>query len=562
MSLYYGGRILTMVGETKDTVKYVEAVVEKDGKIAFAGSLADAKNKFLGLTEVNLEGRTMMPGHIDPHLHPSMASLILKMDFITPFDWVLPSGTYPGVRTERGYRSRLSELIAQRSQGGMKEKFLITWGYHKSFHGTMSRTVIDQLSPSLPVVVWHRSFHETYLGTKALQELEYDDLEALKNNPQVDWENGHFFELGLDALLNTTSFKDQVFPLMGEGYKDLIQVIQQNGITTVGDLEFPLIELDLEKSMTTQNLKSDDVFFSTYCVGSARNFVRLAGDDHEKAKQLLQDLAKEFSDDQVIVYDNHVKGLLDGAFFSQLMQMADGYPDGHSGEWITEPEELAKMMEVYWTSRPKGFQIHVHTNGDLGMKKLLEIVEHLKNKYPREDSGVTVEHAGYFTKEQADKIAELGVRVSAAPYYLYSLGVKYSSETDGIGKERAEAISPLRWLFDNGVVTALHSDFTMAPSQPLVLAWCAVNRVPAEGSGLPTDCFRKDLAITPYQGMLGITKNAAIILGTDDIMGTIEEGKLANFTILEKDPLEVDPMEIKDIKIYAAVYKGKKRRIS
>ncbi|XP_031562516.1 uncharacterized protein LOC116298266 [Actinia tenebrosa] len=556
MSLYYGGRILTMVGETRETVKYVEAVVEKDGKITFAGSLSHAKRIFRGINEVNLEGRTMMPGHIDPHLHPSMASLILKMDFITPFDWDLPNGKFPGVRTEQGYRDRLTKLITQRNYVSSRQDFLITWGYHPSFHGKMAKGVIDQLKPLVPVVVWHRSFHEVYLGTIALEQLKYDDLDELKKNPQVEWDSGHFFEMGLDALLSTTSFKDHVFPLMEEGYKDLVQVIHQNGITTVGDLEFPLIDLDLEKSMASKNLKSKDVFFSTYCVCSARNFSKIAGKDHEKAKTLIQDLAKEFSDDQVIVYKDHVKALCDGAFFSQLMQMEDGYSDGHSGQWITEPDELAKLMEVYWNSKPKGFQIHVHTNGDLGMAKLLEIVEHLKTMYPRKDRGTTVEHAGYFTKKQADKIAELGLRVSAAPYYLHTLAEKYSSEKEGIGKARAEAMSPLRWLFDNGVVTALHSDFTMAPSKPLLLAWCAVNRVTAEGN-----CFRKDLAITPYEGLLGITKNAAIILGTDDIMGTIEEGKLANFTILEKDPLEVEPMEIKDIKIYASVYKGRMNSI-
>jgi hypothetical protein len=268
----------------------------------------------------------------------------------------------------------------------------------------------------------------------------------------------------------------------------------------------------------------------------------------------IQEVARSFSDKQVILFDNHIKCLCDGAFFSLAMQMVDGYPDTHEGQWITEPAELKKMMEVYWI---KDFQIHVHTNGDLGMKELLRIVEQLNEDNPRQNHRTTVEHAGYFTKDQADKIADLGLLVSAAPYYLYALADKYSDEKTGIGKDRAEAISPLRWLFDNQVPTALHSDFTMAPSQPLVLAWCAVNRVTAMGN-----CFRKDLRITPYQGMLGITKNAAIILGTDDIMGTIEEGKLANFTILEEDPLEVKEMDIKDIKVYASVYKGKLNKIT
>lgn len=96
----------------------------------------------------------------------------------------------------------------------------------------------------------------------------------------------------------------------------------------------------------------------------------------------------------------------------------------------------------------------------------------------------------------------------------------------------------------------------MAPSQPLLLAWSAINRVTAEGN-----CYREDLKVTPYQGMEAITKNAAIIMGTDDIMGTIEGGKLANFTILEQNPLAVEEIAIKDIKIFASVHKGKMYKI-
>ena len=551
MSLYYGGRILTMVG---DKPSYVEAVVEKDGKIAFAGSLADARKKFSRAKDVNLHGKTMMPGHIDPHLHPSMGALILRMHFITPFRWVLPSGVYEGVRNETDYRSRLSKLITEKP--GTDEKFLITWGYHGSFHGDMSKEIIDQLNDvarSTPVVVWQRSFHEVYLNTYALDHLDYgDNKEELMNHSQVDWDIGHFYEMGLDALMSLTSFGNQVFPLMDAGYSDLVQVVHQNGLTTVADLEFPLFEEKLEMGMVTTYLKSKDTHFSTYCVPSGRNNAKLTDGDNQKAIEHIRELAKSFSDDKVIVYNNHIKGLLDGAFYSLAMQMKDGYIDEHGhGEWITEPEELLKAMRVYWMN---GFQIHVHTNGDLGMEKLLWIVETLNQECPRPDHRTTVEHAGYFTEEQADKIAKLRVLVSAATYYFHALADQYSIE--GLGPERAHAIAPMKWLFDRGVTTTFHSDFTMAPSQPLLLAWTAINRQTADGF-----FHRDDLKITAYQGMQAITKNAAIILGTDDIMGTIEVGKLANFTILDENPVEVDSMHIKDIKIHAAVYKGTMRTI-
>ena len=208
--------------------------------------------------------------------------------------------------------------------------------------------------------------------------------------------------------------------------------------------------------------------------------------------------------------------------------MADGYMDGHDGQRITPPADLEKMMRVFWRN---GFQIHVHTNGDLGMKTLLDIVEKLMNESPRENHRTTVEHAGYFTEEQADRIAKLGLLVSAAPYYFYTLADSYSER--GLRKKRAHAMVPMKWLFDRGVPTAFHSDFTMAPSQPLLLAWSAIARITAEGN-----CYREDLKITPYQG-----------------------GTLANFTILEQNPLAVDEIAIKDIKIFASVYKGKMYKI-
>lgn len=328
----------------------------------------------------------------------------------------------------------------------------------------------------------------------------------------------------------------------------VMQIVHQNGLTAVADLEFPLINEELEQQKAEEILKNKETsHFSTYLVPSARNYSKMCGGDNQKAIEHIQDLANKLSDDQLVLYNNHVKCLCDGAFYSQLMQMKDGYIDGHDGQWIMQPEELEETMRVYWRN---GFQIHVHTNGDLGMQKLLEVVETLNKESPRENHRVTVEHAGYFTEDQADRIAQLGLLVSAAPYYFYTLADKYSE--DGLGTARAQAMVPMKWLFDRGVVTAFHSDFTMAPSAPLLLAWSAITRVTADGN-----TYREDLRVTPYQGMLAITKNAAIILGTDDIMGTIEGGKLANFTILEQNPLAVEPIDIKDIKIYASVYKGK-----
>ena len=106
-SIYHGGEILTMEG---DTPTYAECLVvsktNKGGKISYVGNICDLDMniKAQGMW-FDLKGSCLMPGFIDPHIHPSMAAVLLTTNFITPFDWNLPDRPkIKGVRTEQGYR--------------------------------------------------------------------------------------------------------------------------------------------------------------------------------------------------------------------------------------------------------------------------------------------------------------------------------------------------------------------------------------------------------------------------------------------------------------------------
>jgi predicted amidohydrolase YtcJ len=97
----------------------------------------------------------------------------------------------------------------------------------------------------------------------------------------------------------------------------------------------------------------------------------------------------------------------------------------------------------------------------------------------------------------------------------------------------------------------LHSDFTIAPMQPLLLAWIAANRV-TEGGGV----MGPEERLTLDQALRGITTNAAYVLGMEQEVGSIEPGKKADFTVLADDPYELDPMKLKDIPIAGTVFEG------
>jgi predicted amidohydrolase YtcJ len=156
--------------------------------------------------------------------------------------------------------------------------------------------------------------------------------------------------------------------------------------------------------------------------------------------------------------------------------MKEPFLDGSRGQWMTNPDDITDTMDQYWKS---GFQIHVHTNGDKAMQVVIDNVKRLQKGHQRPDHKTTIEHAGYFTQDQADDLAKLGCFVSAQPFYYYALTDIYSKF--GLGKEKAALISPLKWLTDRNIPTALHSDFTMAPAKPLMQIWVAVNRISVNG---------------------------------------------------------------------------------
>jgi predicted amidohydrolase YtcJ len=99
---------------------------------------------------------------------------------------------------------------------------------------------------------------------------------------------------------------------------------------------------------------------------------------------------------------------------------------------------------------------------------------------------------------------------------------------------------------------ALHSDFTMAPAQPLVNAWVAVNRLSDQG-----EVFGPEERLTVDEAMRAITIDAAYILGMENEIGSLRAGKKADFTIVDQDPYEVDPTALRDIAVLGTVFEGR-----
>ena len=240
-----------------------------------------------------------------------------------------------------------------------------------------------------------------------------------------------------------------------------------------------------------------------------------------------------------------VKLFADGAFFAQNMRMnPPGYADGHLGKWLTPPAELAAQIQRFWAA---GFSLHIHVNGDEGLDKVLDSLAQLP---PPRGQTVTLEHLGYSTEAQNRRIAALGLMVSAQPNYIRVLGDIYAKE--GLGADRAGAINRLGSLEAKGVTLGLHSDFNMAPVDPLYLAWIAANRETLGGNH-PAPAERLSLA----KALRAVTIEAAQVIGLDHMVGSIAAGKRADFVALDRDPLTAGAAALRDVKVESVVFEGR-----
>ena len=536
-TIYSGGDIITMSGSS---LEYAEAVVVDKGSIVFVGTRAEANKNYPKSKHRLLNGRTMMPGFIEPHVHASLAATILPNEIIAPYDWVLPGETKKGVTGHDAYRQRLTESVAEKASA---DEIFFVWGYHQLWHGDLSRSLLNDISTDQPIAVIHRSFHEVYLNDAAIDAMNIAESD-FSGNPQVDWAKGHFYEGGWMALA------PRMAPLLldGSSYMKglgmMTQLIRQNGITTIAEPGFPSVSFEGEYALLKAEMAKNPPF-DVYLIPNGTQLASMKGGNQE-ALAFIKTLP-EYTTDNIKFLPNQVKLFADGAIYSQLMQMKDDYTDGHHGEWMTPLNMLQQQMSLYWN---QGYKLHIHANGDKGIQQVLDFAAMDQQANPRQDHRLTLHHMGYFTDAMAQQIADMGVEASVNPYYLWALSDKYAE--NGLGSKRGENLVALNSLAKRNVPTSYHSDFAMAPIEPLTLAWTAINRVTSNNNKVS-----QDQRVDTYTAMKAITISAARTLNLEGDIGSIESGKTANFTILKENPFKVDPMLIKDITVLATVYKGK-----
>ena len=537
--IYTAKKIITM----EPALPKATAVAVADGRIVAVGSLnslqswIDQKGARI---DTRFADKVIMPGFIDPHVHPSLPALLTQFPFIAPDDWSLPTGEFPSAKTPKAYIARLKQLVAQHLDANIP---FITWGYHPLWHGELFRQQLTALFPDQPVMLWHRSFHELIVNDAALALLGVQESDV-EGNPQINWDKGHFFENGLYALVPKMPFLFDP-ARFGRGMENFVEMVHQGGVTTALDMGTgvfgdPAAEINLIRHTMETTQAPARVILTPIIT----DFIGRGVTIDDAFREIDQWRAQS---SHRVLFDRRFKLMIDGAIYSGLAQFDyPGYIDGHHGVWMVPESTITEWAQAFWDA---GYQLHAHTNGDASAARLIKLLKTLQRATPRADHRLALEHFAYTTEDQNRQLKELGAVVSANPYYHFILSDIYSEQW--LGADRGNQMVRLGSLERLGVPFAFHSDSPMAPLEPLRLVSAAVNRVTINGN-----LTGANERVSLEAGLRAITIDAAWVMGWEDKIGSIRAGKKADFTILEADPYQVEPKRLKDIKIWGTVFEG------
>lgn len=534
-TIYHNGSILTMAGRTP---AYVEALAVKDGKIVLAGRKDDALEMKGDATKVvDLAGKALLPGFLDGHGHYiNSLSVANQCKLYAP-----PSG--PG-KDVPSILAELKKFAAERQVA--KGEMIMGYGYDDTVMPDgrlLNRDDLDAAFPDNPVRIDHVSMHGAVLNSLALKK--YGISAATQTPPggiivrkpgtEEPW--GLIMETAFLPVFEQSEKMTQAQEL--EWTKAGQRLYAEAGITTAHEGSTFLSHFQTMKRAADAGANLIDVVAHPFISDLEGVLAVLPVEKWGKYDRRLKIGGVK------ITVDGSPQGRT--AFFTT--PYLTGGPGGEKN-WKGEPTFpqpiVNKMVKrVYDLNVP----LILHCNGDAAIDTFLTAYEAACAGDFSRPWNVTTIHTQFMRKDHIPKFVQYKVRPS-----FYTLHTYYFADAHiaNRGQEQAAYISPLRDAIDAGLRPSNHTDFVVAPLDQMMMLDSAVNRISRSGAKVgPDQC------VTPYEGLKCMTEWAAEQYGEETTKGTLEAGKLADLVILDRDPLQVAPEEIKTIRVVETIKEGK-----
>ena len=422
---------------------------------------------------------------------------------------------------------------------------LVAWGFDPIYldDDRLAATHLDQVSMERPILVFHASGHLATVNTAMLelegigQGFDFEGVPLDENNMPT----GELQEPPAMALA-MTGFRPIIDAMSDtESIRRLGASARRSGCTTVTELG--ATRLDLPDVVDRWQDAVNDPSFPARVV--VMQNPGSAGGPLEETIELLDALRNRSTEKLRL---GSVKLLLDGSIqgFTARLNPPGYIGDRPNGIWLMTPQRFA---ELFGALHQAEINVHVHCNGDQAVDLFLDTLEPIVAAGDWADHRHTVQHCQMTTPAQYARLAAIGANANLFTNHIYFWGDQHRDIT--VGAERAAWMDACAMADEAGVRYAIHSDASVTPLGHLMTMWCAVNRQTSTGKILGAD-----QRISAERALRAATVDAAHQLHIDDEVGSIEVGKRADFAILAADPVEVDPISIKDIEVLGTVLSG------
>ncbi len=541
----YRATVVTMDDEKPEA----ESVMVVNGKVHSVGSFTQLKSIYPNATiNQQFKDKVILPGLIDPHIHLFLGAMLYSKPMVPPWDMQSLTGSVKGLTSKQAFLTRVKELWQQHKQSEQSDKPLIIYGYHHLVHGDLTRIDLDKIATDGDLLLWHYSAHDFYFNSHAIQTIgatpelaeQYHGFELFESGENRGTLTGRIYEDASAWLLPKIAPYILDPASINYGYNGLMQLLKTNGVTTGVEMAYGIFGRVLEDQYHKALYLNKPPKVQLYLVPEYRAF---KAEFKDKTIETIQTMVAQSKKTQLPVLPK-VKFFTDAAYYSQTMRFEDTYGQAQ-GLWVTQPDNLEQTLQPYWDA---GLSLHIHSNGDLAQSATLNVIKSLtansrKTRLPR----TVIEHAGLVLPEHIQLASHLNVGISAASHYVYFLGEDYKKT---IG-DKANYITPLASTLNARVPSALHSDAPLAPPAPLAAAARHMLRTTYQQT-----VVGNNEKLTAKQALSTITTHAAWVLGLEEEIGSIEKGKKANFTIVDRNPLITPAEQWLDIKVETTVLEG------